>query len=98
MDGGGLREIFRRAGDFPDVEIGVDDLRQHLVVEDEVVGVAHKCDFLQHLAGESAVAGVVFRQFLARHNVLETGQAAVEKVFVVRHPTLQRAVAEDARS
>ena len=55
VDGGGLRKIFGRTGDLPDVEVGVDDLRQHLVVEHEVVGIAHERHPLQHLAGEGAV-------------------------------------------
>lgn len=59
VDRGGFREIFRRAGDLPDVETSVDDLRQHLVVEDEIVGVVHEGHLLQHLSGEGAVAGVI---------------------------------------
>jgi len=59
IDGRGLRKIFGRAGDFADIVVGIDDLRQHLVVEDKVVRVTHKRDAFEDLAGESAVASMV---------------------------------------
>ena len=37
-------EILGWAGDFGDLETGIDYLREHLVVEDEVVGVSVEVD------------------------------------------------------
>jgi hypothetical protein len=39
VNGGGLLKIFGGTGNFSDAETEVDALRQHLVIEDEVVGV-----------------------------------------------------------
>ena len=49
IDGGGLRKVLRGTGDFGHLEAGIENLRQHLVVKDEVVGVGVVVDGLQNL-------------------------------------------------
>ena len=94
VTGSGAAESGVKKGD---VITGIDDLRQHLVVEHKIIGIAHERDFFEHLMRKGAVSRMVLRQFLPGHDILEPGEAAVEKVFVARHPTLQGAVAENAR-
>ena len=50
VDGGGLWEVFGGAGDFGDLVALVEDLCEHLIVEDEVVGVFFEGDFLEQFA------------------------------------------------
>src|SRR5947207_4132832 len=54
-----LGEIARRARQFPDVEPEPDRLRQHLVVEDEIVAVLLQRQRLEQPPREGAIAGVV---------------------------------------
>src|SRR5687767_10001507 len=54
-----FREIFRRATDLGDGVAMPQNLREHLVVENEIVRVLIDRNTLQHLAGESAITGVV---------------------------------------
>src|SRR3984957_19384523 len=74
-------EIAGRAGDLRDLVIQVNDLRKHLVVEDEVFRVDLVIDASQDLFGEGTVAGVVFGELLPEHDVLEKGEGAVEEIF-----------------
>ena len=98
IDGGGLLEILRRAGNLADAEAEIHTLRQHLVVEDEVLRVLQQRQRGQHLAAEGAIAGVVFGELDAQEYVLEGGEEAVGNVFVERHATVQRPAADDARA
>jgi hypothetical protein len=68
---------------FADVETRIDDLREHFIVENEVVGVCIEVAGFQHVATESAVARVVFRELISNEQVL---QDAVENVLVERYP------------
>ena len=60
VDRRGLSEILRGAAYFANREPVPEDLREHLVVEHEIVGVWGEVNFLQQFAGKGAVAGVVF--------------------------------------
>ena len=96
VDGGGFFEVFGGAGDFAYFEAGHEDLGDHLVVKDEVVGVVGEVYGADDVCGEGAVAGVVFGEFLAEEDVFEEGEAAVEDVFVHGHAAAEGAAAEDA--
>src|SRR5207302_1960390 len=75
-----LGEVARRAGDLADLESEPDRLRQHLVVEDEVVGVLLQRKRLEEPAGEGAIARVVLGQLVADQQVLEERQQATCKI------------------
>src|SRR5690242_19984993 len=96
IDGGGFGEVLGGAGDFSDVEAEIDALRQHLVVEDKIVGVFQQRQLLQNPAAEGAIAGVVFGKLGAQKPVLHQGQAAVGNVLVNGHAAAQRAAAQNA--
>ena len=60
IDGGSLFEVFRRAGYLGDVVAAIDDLGEHFIVEDEIVGIEVEADAGKHFPAESPVAGMVF--------------------------------------
>ena len=93
-----LREILRRTADLAHAEAEPEDLGEHLVVEDEVVGVLEQRKRFQHLAREGPVAGVVLGELRAEQEVLERGQEAVRDVLVERHAALEGAGPQDARA
>ena len=70
-----LLEVGGGAAHLADLEAGQQDLREHLVVEDEVVGVLEQRQRLEHLAREGAVAGVVLGELGPAQQVLERGEA-----------------------
>src|SRR5438105_3499599 len=74
IDRRGFREISCRARDFADSESTIDRLRQHLIVEYEVVRISVQRKGLDHLPGEPAIARMIFRQFLAEQEVLQQSQ------------------------
>src|SRR5579871_2111879 len=61
VDGRCFLEITRWAGNFADAESEVGALRQHLIVEDEVIGIFQKRQFRQSAAAEGTIASVVLR-------------------------------------
>ena len=63
--------IGARAQDLGDLMAGHDDLREHLVIKDKVIGISLVVDLLQYLPGKGPVAGMVFRELLPYHDVLE---------------------------
>ena len=65
VDARRLGEILRRAAHLGDRVPAPEDLREHLVVEDEVVGVLAQRQRLEQLPRERAVAGVILRQLRA---------------------------------
>jgi len=95
-DGRGLFEVPSRAGDLPDLEAEPESLCEHLVVEDEVVRVLLQRKCLQEPPGEGAVPGMVFRELVAKEQVLHEGEGAVRHVLPRRHPPLHRPSPEDA--
>ena len=95
VDGGGLLEIFRRAGDLGDLVALVADLGDNLVVEDEIIRQHVEVDAPQHLARIGPIAGMVFRQLVAHQQVLEEGEAAVGDILVDRHASFQRALTQN---
>src|ERR1039458_2542836 len=59
VDGRRLREILRRAAYLGNAEAMPEDLRQHLVIEHEVIRVPLQAQPLEDCPRERAVAGVV---------------------------------------
>ena len=53
------------------------DLRQHLVVEHEIIGVGLDRQLFQEIAREGPVPGVIFRQFRPGQNVFCEGKKPV---------------------
>ena len=98
VDGRGLLEVGGRTAHLADLEACIEDLRQHLVVEDEVVGVLGQGKCFEHRTGEGAVARVVLRELRLAEQVLDRGQGAVRDVFVERHAASASAPAQDARA
>jgi hypothetical protein len=73
VDGRRFFKIFRRAGDFPNAKTKHHGLRDHLIVENEVVGVFENGKSLEQLARKCAEARMVFRQLYAQEQVLKCG-------------------------
>ena len=72
-----FRTVDRRARDFGDRESEMDDLSEHLVVEDDIVRVFFEWKRFENLARERAVSGVVFAELVPHDDVLEERQRAV---------------------
>src|ERR1700728_2174006 len=98
VDGRSLFEILRGAGDFADAEAEVHALGQHLVVEDEVVGVFQQRQFGEYLAAEGAVSRMVLGEFHSQKKILERGKEPVRNVFVNGHAAAQGPAPNDART
>jgi len=96
IDRGGVREILGRAAQLPYAVAEPGDLRQHLVVKDEVVRVFPQRERLQQFAGKGPVAGMVLRELLAQEYVFDQGQEPVGNVLVERHPSFEGAGSQDA--
>jgi len=96
IDRRGVREILGGTAQFPDVVAEPGDLGEHLVVEDEVVGVLFLGEIFQYFAGKGPVAGLVLREFLAQEDILDLGEEPVGDKLVERHAAFQGAGAEDA--
>ena len=63
---GRLFEVLGRTRHFADAETEVDALCQHLVVEDEVVGIFQQRQSDKDFAAEGAVAGVILGELYAQ--------------------------------
>src|SRR5579859_2991864 len=85
VDGRSLFEIFCGARDFANTETEMHALCEHLIVEDEVVGVFEERQFRQNLAAEGTVSRVIFRELHAQKKILEAGEQAVRNVLVDGH-------------
>jgi hypothetical protein len=59
VDGGGFLEVLRGTRHFTDVKAEVDTLGEHLVIEDEVVGIFQQWKRGEYLSAEGAISGVV---------------------------------------
>ena len=73
-------------------------LRQHLVIEDEVVRVLRQGQFGENLAAEATITGVILRQLYAQEQILKGRQQAVGKVLVEGHAAAQRRASNNART
>src|ERR1700676_4842496 len=98
VDGRGLFEILCGTGDFANAEAEVHALGQHLIVEDEVVGIFQQRQVGEHFAAEGAVSGVVLGKLYSEKKILEGGKQAVGNVFVDGHAAEQGAAPDDPRS
>ena len=73
-----------------------ENLREHLVVEHEVVGVVREVKGLEQFLGERTIAGVVFGKFRADHEVFRESEKAVGDEFPPRHAAEQRVATKNA--
>ena len=71
-------------------------MRQHLVVENKIIGIFQQRQLGEYLAAEGAVAGVIFGKLGPEKQILERGQQAVGNVLVKRHTATQRVSADNA--
>lgn len=97
IDGGSIGEIFRGACHLRNFIAGIEDLCQHLVVKDKVVGVVVVVDITQHLSRKGPITRMILRKFLVHQDILEERQAAVEEILIEGHAAFARAHAQDAR-
>ena len=65
VDGRGFFEILGGTGNFSDAKAEVNALRQHLIIEDEVVGIFEQRKIGENFAAEGAVSGVVLGKLYA---------------------------------
>jgi len=63
VNGGRFFEVFGRATHLADGETGPKDLREHLVVKDEIIGIGAQLYAFEDFAGEGAIASVVLGKF-----------------------------------
>jgi len=92
---GGLGKIFGWAGDLTNLEALIDDLCEHLIIEDKVIRVVLKIKRLQKIATEGSITGVIFGQLIIDHNVFDMCQDTIRKKFVEGHPTSRGANAQN---
>ena len=97
VDRGGFGKIFGGAGYLAYLEARPEYLRQHLVVEHEIVGVDIVVDSAQHLGREGPVAGMILGEFLIEQNILREREYAVGHIFEQRHAPFAGTFAQDAR-
>ena len=71
-------------------------MRQHLIVENEIVAIFPQRQAGQHLSAESAIAGVILGELDVQEEVFKSGEQAVGDVFVKRHASAQRRASNDA--
>src|ERR1700751_4335257 len=91
-----LFEILRRTRNLSDAVAKVHALCEHLVVDDEIVGVFGQRKFGQNLAAERPIPGVVLGQLHSQEQVLKRREQPIEDVLVKRHASAQRGPADDA--
>src|SRR5438552_12506191 len=89
-------EIPRGTGYFADAHPERKGLDQHLVVEDEIVGIGRQRQGLDDPTREGAVPGMKFGQLGANDNVLQSSKDAIGDVFVTWHAARDGRVAENA--
>src|SRR6185436_2235810 len=90
-------EVLGRTRDLSDAESEKCALREHLIVENKIVGVFKQGKLHQDLTAESSIAGVVFRNLDAQKQVFKGSQQAVENILVKRHPAAQCLPSNDSR-
>src|SRR2546426_379175 len=88
--------VASRTGHLADPGANRNGLRDDLVVEDEIIGVALERQAGEQRAAESAQAGVIFRQFLLQEDVLNEGEEAVSDILVAGHAAGDGVLGEDA--
>ena len=81
-------EVFRGTGYFTNPEAKHDGLRDHLVVEDEIVRILQQWKCFKKLSRKGPEAGVILGQLHAQKQVLKRSEKTVGNVFVTRHSAL----------
>src|SRR6266446_1678309 len=74
-----------RTANFRDGITTPECLDQHLVIEDEVVGIVAEVEALEELPRERAVSRMILREFRAREGILDEGEEAIRHVPPPRH-------------
>jgi len=64
-------------------------LGEHLIIEDEVIGILQQRQFGKHLAAEGAISGVVFGKLHAQKKIFKGSEQPVGDVFVNWHAAAQ---------
>src|SRR5437588_1178642 len=80
VDRGRLFEIFRGTGNFSDAKTKVHALREHLVIEHEIVGIFEERKLGEHLAAKGTIASVVFGKLYPEKQIFKSSQQAVRDV------------------
>ena len=73
-------------------------MRQHLVIEDEVVAIFRQWQPRENFPAERAIARVIFGKLDPQEKIFKRSQQAVGDVFVNRHAPAQSRPADDARA
>ena len=89
IDGRRFGRIPRGAGHFANSKAKMNDLGQHLVIEDEIIGIFFQGEGFEDLPRESPIPGMVLGQLMAHQKVLEGGEKTVGYVFVPGHAPFQ---------
>ncbi len=90
-------EVLRRTGDFAKQKIFLKNLRENLIIEDEILGVVRKRNRFEYFPRVRPIAGVVLGKLRTEEKVLCKREEAVAHVFPERHPAAQRMPPKDAR-
>src|ERR1700730_10979527 len=98
VNGRCLFEVLRGTRDFSDAEAEMYALGEHLIVEDEVVGVFEQWQFRKDLAAEGTVSGVVLRQLDAEEKIFKCCEQPVGNIFIQRHTATQGSATDNSRS
>lgn len=77
VDGRGLLKIFGGTRNLANTEAKHDRLGDHLIIEDEVVGILMNWKSFENFTGEGTEARVILREFNPQEKILERGQQAV---------------------
>ena len=79
---------------FTDAKLEGDNLGEHLVIEDKIVGITQKRQPFEHFAREGPVTAVILGELGPAEKVLEERQCAVGEVLVERHSAAQCGAAQ----
>jgi hypothetical protein len=63
--------IARRAGDLAHAKASINNLRQHLIVEHEIVGISVKRKVLENSARKAPITCMEFGELMTYENVLD---------------------------
>src|SRR5207245_10645308 len=89
-------KILGRTRHLADSKSEVNALRQHLVVENKIIGIFQQRQLGEHLAAESAVAGVILGKLCTEKQILEGSQQTISHVLIKRHAAAQRLSSDNA--
>src|ERR1051325_3418919 len=83
-----FREIAGRTRYLADAKPERRRLREHLIVEHEIIGAFIQWKRFENVTSEGAIACVVLGKLDSEHDVLERREQTIEIVLIARHSTL----------